>query len=58
MQLYVLLLYSSIITVGATVFGGLLALECSWHTDETNLCCAGISRIRMFNCLPLAHSYG
>jgi len=30
-------LYSSIKTVGATVLGGLWALEWAWHSTETNL---------------------
>jgi len=41
--------YSSIKTVGATVLGGWRALEWEWHTDETNLRCAGIFRICMRN---------
>jgi len=40
--------YSSIKTVGATVLGGLWALEWAWHSTETNLRCAGISGI----CVP------
>jgi len=35
--------YPSIKTVGAIVLGGLWALESAWHTDETNMRCAGIS---------------
>jgi len=31
--------YSSIKTVGATVLGGLWALEWAWHIAETNLRC-------------------
>jgi len=41
--------YSSNKTVGVTVLGGLWALEWAWHTDETKLRCAGISRICMPN---------
>jgi len=41
--------YSSIETVGATVLGGLWALEWAWHIAETNLRCAGISGICMPN---------
>jgi len=40
-------LNSRIKTEGDTVLGGLWALECAWHTDKTNLLCAGISRICM-----------
>jgi len=35
--------------LGATGLGGLWALECPWHTDETNLRCTGISGICMPN---------
>jgi len=38
-------LHSSIKTVGATVGGGLWALEWAWQTDESNLRCAEIYRI-------------
>jgi len=41
--------YSSIETVGATVFGSLWALEWAWHSAETNMHCAGISGICMHN---------
>jgi len=41
--------YFSIKTVGATVLGGLWALEWAWHIAETNLRCAGISGIGMPN---------
>jgi len=41
--------YSSIKTVGATVLGGLWALEWAWHSAVTNLRCAGISGICMPN---------
>jgi len=40
---------SSIKTVGATVFGGLWALELAWDIAETNLRCAGISG----TCMPI-----
>jgi len=39
---------SSIKTVGATVLGGLWALDWARHTDEINLRWAGISQI----CMP------
>jgi len=39
-------------TVEATVLGGLWALEWSWHTDETNMRCAGSSGI----CMPSPNS--
>jgi len=42
-------LYSSIKTVGATVLGGLLALEWAWHIAETNLGCVRSSEICMPN---------
>jgi len=41
--------YSSIEAVKATVLSNWLALVWAWHTDETNLRCAGISRISMPN---------
>jgi len=37
--------YSSIKTVGATVLGGLWALEWAWHIAETNLRCVRSSGI-------------
>jgi len=40
---------SSMKTVGATVFGGLWALEWAWHIAETNLRCVRSSGICMPN---------
>jgi len=37
--------FSSFKTLGATVLGGLWALEWAWHSAETNLRCAGTSGI-------------
>jgi len=45
-------LHSSIKTVGATVFGGLWALEWAWHAAETNLRCVRSSDI----CMPYPNS--
>jgi len=46
--------YSSTKTVGATVLGGLWALEWSWHIAETNLRCVRSSGICMPNLNSLA----
>jgi len=49
-------LYSSIKTVGATVLGGVWALEWAWHSAETNLRCVRSSGICTPNLNSLAQN--
>jgi len=49
--------YSSIKTVGATVLGGLWALEWAWHSAETNWRCVRSSGICTKSQLPSSYSF-